>query len=256
MSEQVDVTTVDGIVEISLNRPEKKNAITSDMYAVMADAIEQAESDPESRVVILRSQGDSFSAGNDLQDFLTNPPAADSPVIRYLRALSTTQTPVVAAVQGKAVGVGATTLLHCDYVVAGDDATLHFPFVNLALIPEAASSLLLPRVIGYLRAAELLLTGGTLPAARALELGLVSRVVPAGGQLDDARAFAARLAKQPPEAVRQTKRLLKDDTPGVAARIEVEGEAFSERLRSPEFQEAVQAFLEKREPNFAALARA
>ena len=241
-------------VEIVLNRPAKKNALTGAMYTVMADAVEAADADPAVRSVLFAGAGTAFSAGNDLQDFVVNPPGPDSPVLRFLRAIATTSMPLVAAVQGHAVGIGATMLLHCDYVAAGDDTELQFPFVSRALVPEAGSSLLLPRVTGYLRAAEILLTGDGVPAARALELGLVSRVVPVGEQRDAARQFADRLAGQPPAALRMTKRLMRDDAPGLEARMTAELALFAEGLRSPEFMEAVQAFLEKRAPSFDGLA--
>jgi enoyl-CoA hydratase/carnithine racemase len=174
-------------------------------------------------------------------------------VLRFLRAIASTSTPLVAAVQGPAVGIGATMLLHCEHVVAADDAVLQFPFVSMALVPEAGRSLLLPRVTGYLRAAEILLTGEKLDAQRSLELGLVSRVVPVGEHVAAAREFTDRVAKQPPEAVRLTKKLLRDDTTGLDRRISTELELFVQRLASPEFVEAVAAFMQKREPNFDAV---
>jgi enoyl-CoA hydratase/carnithine racemase len=174
-------------------------------------------------------------------------------VVRFLSALATTDVPLVFAVQGPAVGVGATMLLHAEHVVAAETASLQYPFVSMALVPEAGSSLLLPRVTGYLRAAEIMLTGERVPAPRALELGLVSRVVPPGEQLAAAREFTARLAKQPPAAVRMTKRLLRDDTAGLHGRMTTEFELFVQRLQSPEFVEAVTAFMSKREPDFDAV---
>lgn len=246
MSEHVRVSRTEHGVEILLDRPDKKNALTGAMYTALADTIEQAEDDAEIRTVLLAGAGANFTAGNDLQDFLTNPPGDDSPVGRFLAAIASTSVPVVAAVHGPAVGVGATMLLHCDHVVAAEDAVLQFPFVGMALVPEAGSTLLLPRAVGRLRAAEILLTGEPLDAAQALELGLVSRVVPAGEHLDAARAFAARVAAQPAEAVRLTKRLLADDSPGVQPRIAREGTLFLQRLQSPEFVAAVQAFLASR----------
>lgn len=250
MSDQVTVTRAGHAIEVVLNRPEKKNALTQQMYTTMAEAIEQAGDDPSVRSVLLSATGTAFCAGNDLQDFASGVPGTDSPVARFLRALAGAEVPLVAAVQGPAVGIGATMLLHMDHVVATDDAVLQFPFVSRALVPEAGSSLLLTRVVGYLRASQIMLTGDNVPAAQALELGLVSRVVPAGEHVEAARAFTARLAEQPPAAVRLTKRLLRDDTPGLDPRMTAELELFVQRLQSPEFVEAVTAFMQKRRPDF------
>lgn len=253
MSEHVHVTREGSSVEVVIDRPAKKNALTGDMYAAVAQAIEQATADRTVRSVLVHATGDTFSGGNDLQDFLAGAPGQDSPVVRFLSALATTDVPLVFAVQGPAVGVGATMLLHAEHVVAAETASLQYPFVSMALVPEAGSSLLLPRVTGYLRAAEIMLTGERVPAPRALELGLVSRVVPPGEQLTAAREFTARLAKQPPAAVRMTKRLLRDDTAGLHGRMTTEFELFVQRLQSPEFVEAVTAFMSKREPDFDAV---
>lgn len=250
MTDLVTVTQSRARIEIELNRPTKKNAITSAMYAAMADALEQAEADPSVRTIVISGAGQAFSAGNDLKDFLSGMGEDDPPVLRFLRAIAGSTTPLVAAVQGPAVGIGATMLLHCDYVVAADDTVLQFPFVSMALVPEAASSLLLPRAVGYLRAAEILLTGDNVDAQRALELGLVTRVVPVGEQLAAARVFADRVAEQPPAAVQLTKRLLRDDATGLDRRIDTELALFKDRLQSPEFVEAVTAFMEKRAPRF------
>lgn len=253
MSEHVHVTREGSSVEVVIDRPGKKNALTGDMYAAVAQAIEQATADRTVRSVLVHATGDTFSGGNDLQDFLAGAPGQDSPVVRFLSALAGTDVPLVFAVQGPAVGVGATMLLHAEHVVAAETATLQYPFVSMALVPEAGSSLLLPRITGYLRAAEIMLTGERVPASRALELGLVSRVVGEGEQLAAAREFTARLAKQPPAAVRMTKRLLRDDAAGLQGRMTAEFELFVQRLQSPEFVEAVTAFMSKREPDFDAV---
>jgi enoyl-CoA hydratase/carnithine racemase len=254
MTDLVNVARDGNTVRIELNRPEKKNAITSDMYAAMADAVEQAEADTSVRSVLISGAGSAFSSGNDLQDFLAGSMDGEPPVLRFLQAIASASVPLVAAVQGPAVGIGATMLLHCEHVVAAEDAVLQFPFVSMALVPEAGSSLLLPRVTGYLRAAQILLTGEKLDAMRSLELGLVSRVVPVGEQVGAAREFTDGLSGQPPTSVRMTKKLLRDDTAGLRGRIATEIELFTERLRSPEFVEAVTAFMQKREPNFDSIA--
>jgi enoyl-CoA hydratase/carnithine racemase len=221
------------------------------MYIAMAEALAEAEADPAILSVIIGAHGSAFCAGNDLVDFQMNPPkGSDSPVSRFLTAISTSSKVVIAAVQGVAVGVGATMLLHCDHVVIAEDASLQFAFVKMALVPEAASSLLLPRAVGPLKAAELMLTSVPLPGREAAELGLVSRVVPTGDQVVEARAFAERLDGSPPEALRATKRLLRSDVTGVAERMAEEGALFRRQLGSPEFAEAVRAFMEKRTPVF------
>jgi enoyl-CoA hydratase/carnithine racemase len=254
MSEHVVITRRDSSVEILLDRPAKKNALSSTMYGALAAAMREAAADPSVTSVLLHGAGSAFTAGNDLQDFVTNPPTEGSPVLQFLDALATNPVPLVTAVHGPTVGIGATLLLHCDYVAAAESTQLIFPFVNLALIPEAASSLLLPRAVGYLRASEILLTGDPVDARRALDLGLVSRVTDEGEQLAAARAFADRLDGKAPEAVRVTKQLLKDDTAGVHERLAAELRLFTERLGSPEFIEAASAFLQKREPDFTSVA--
>lgn len=253
MSGQVRVTSDGGFIEVVLDRPQKKNALTAAMYGALARAIEEADADRSVRCILVSSVGDTFCAGHDLADFVSAPPTRDSPVVRFLHALAGTEVPIVVAVQGPAVGVGATMLLHADHVVAGENATLRYPFASMALVPEAGSSLLLPRAAGYLRAAELLLTGEAVDAGRAAELGLVSRVVAPGGERDAAREFAARLRRQPPTALRLTKRLMRADASTLRERMEEELELFVQQLRSPEFIEAASAFMEKREPDFDAL---
>ena len=253
MSDQVRVTSVDGLIEVVLDRPEKKNALTASMYDALASAIEEADADAAVRCILVSSVGDTFCAGHDLADFVRSPPTRDSPVVRFLHALAGTEVPILVAVQGPAVGVGATMLLHADHVVAGETATLRYPFASMALVPEAGSSLLLPRVTGYLRASELLLTGEAVDARRAAELGLVSQVVASGDELDAAHEFAARLRRQPPAALRLTKRLMRSDESTLRERMEQELALFVQQLRSAEFREAASAFMEKREPDFDGL---
>jgi enoyl-CoA hydratase/carnithine racemase len=241
----------DGILTITINRPDKKNALTSAMYAAMADALEAAETDDAVRVIVFAGNGGAFTAGNDLQDFLNNPPQGDgSPVFRFLRAISSASKPLVAAVTGVAVGVGTTMLLHCDLVYVGTDARLSLPFVNLALVPEAASSLLLPAMVGYHRSAELLLLGEPFNAETAKEYGIANAIFPDARVLPEAMQVAAKLAAKPPTAVRLTKQLLRQTRGDVAGQMAAEGVHFRSQLKSAEAREAMTAFFEKRPPKF------
>ena len=243
----------DGVARIEINRPEKKNALTAAMYQAMADAIHAAEADAGVRVVLIHGKTDLFTAGNDLQDFLDNPPRDDKrPVFQFLYAISQAKKPLVAAVAGAAVGIGTTMLLHCDLVYAAPNARLQLPFVNLGLVPEAGSSLLLPALVGYQRAAELLLLGEPFDAHRAKEMGLVTAVVPADALLDTAMAQAKKLAGKPAASLRLAKQLMKQgQAAAVAQQIRLESGHFGERLASPEAKEAFSAFLEKRKPDFS-----
>lgn len=248
------LVTRDGAIQrITINRPDKKNALTADMYAAIAEALRGADADAGVRAVLLHGAGDAFTAGNDLQDFLANAPRySDAPVFRFLNAVSHAEKPLVAAVSGVAVGVGTTMLLHCDLVYAEEGAKLALPFVNLGLCPEAASSFLLPAIVGYQRAAELLLLGEAFDARKAWELGLVTEVVPAGQALARAEAAARKLAEKPAASVRITKQLMKRTLmPTIEATLAEEIRHFGERLGSPEAKEAFAAFLEKRKPDFA-----
>ncbi len=242
----------DGILRIEINRPDKKNALTAAMYQAMADAIKVAEADSKVRVVLIHGKADLFTAGNDLQDFLDNPPSDDKrPAFQFLYGISQAQKPIIAAVAGAAVGIGTTMLLHCDLVYAAPNARLQLPFVNLGLVPEAASSLLLPALIGYQRAAELLLLGEPFTAQKAKEIGLVTEVVPEDRLFDTAMAQAKKLASKPAASLRLTKRLMKQgQMAAVAQQIKLEASYFGERLDSPEAKEAFSAFLEKRKPDF------
>ena len=243
----------DGILRIEINRPHKKNALTAGMYQAMADAIKAAEADSKVRVVLIHGKSDLFTAGNDLQDFLDNPPRDDNrPVFQFLYGISQAQKPIVAAVAGPAVGIGTTMLLHCDLVYAAPNARLQLPFVNLGLVPEAASSLLLPALIGYQRAAELLLLGEPFTAQKAKEIGLVTDVVPEDQLFATAMAQAKKLASKPAASLRLTKRLMKQgQMAAVEQQIKLEASHFGERLASPEAKEAFSAFLEKRKPDFS-----
>ena len=253
MSEHVRVERNGEILGITLARPERRNAITFAMYAALADAIESASDDPSVRVITISGEGQDFAAGNDLADFLQAVPRGDEdiPVWRLLRALAKCKTPLIAAVHGNCVGIGTTMLLHCDLVIADETARFSMPFVDLALVPEAASSMLFPRLTGRRRAARYLLLAEPFGAQEALGIGLASHVVPAGG-LDEAlqRLSAALLAK-PPEALRRTQDLLRHGTEEeIPERMKLESNEFAERLASPEVKEAITAFFEKRPPKF------
>jgi enoyl-CoA hydratase/carnithine racemase len=251
MSEVV-VERSERILRIRLNRPAKKNALTTGMYRAFADALRSAESDAGVRSILVHGAADAFTAGNDLQDFLANPPQGpESPVLLFLDAVTHVDKPLVAAVNGVAVGIGTTMLLHCDLVYAGQDAKFALPFVNLGLCPEAASSFLLPALVGYQRAAELLLLGEPFDADKAREIGIVTEVVPNDLVLEAAEQAARKLAAKPPASVRLTKRLLKAQTKAMMeAALAEELRHFRERLVSAEAKEAFSAFLEKRKPDF------
>ncbi len=242
-----------GVCTITLNRLDKKNSITSAMYQSMADALTAARGDAATRVVVIQGHETIFSAGNDIVDFLNKPPAGQgSPVFQFLRAISSFTKPIVAAVNGPAVGVGTTLLLHCDLVYAGDNAAFSMPFVNLGLCPEAASSLLVPQLMGYHRAAEALLLGEPFMAEAALEVGLVNRVVPPLETNTYAQSVARRLAAKPISSLVETKRLMKKNQgPLVAQVIAEEAVSFGRMLREPAAREAFGAFMEKRKPDFS-----
>jgi enoyl-CoA hydratase/carnithine racemase len=243
------------ILRIQLNRPSRKNAMTLAMYNTMADLLNDAAKGDQIRVVLWHGAGDSFSAGNDIQDFLKNPPGTgESPQARLIEALINFDKPIVAAVQGAAIGGGTTMLTHCDFVFAGEGAKFQMPFVNLALVPEFGSSYSVPARIGYLRAAELILLGLPFDAKRAAELGFVTQVVSDQELLETATQTARDLAKKPPAALRACKRLMKSSTRGqLEQAAKLENEEFSTRVRSAEAKEAFTAFIEKRKPNFDAV---
>lgn len=241
-----------GILRIEFNRPEKKNAITVAMYQALADALALAEADAAIRVALFHGQPDAYTAGNDLQDFLAHPPMDENaPTFQFLRRISRFPKPAVAAVAGLAVGVGSTMLLHCDLVYAAPGTRFSLPFVNLALVPEAASSYLLPRLAGYQRAAELLLLGEPFSAETAKEIGMVNAIVPQVELFETAWQAAEKLAAKPAAAVRASKALMREGlASGIAQALAAEGRVYAERLVSPEAKEAFSAFLEKRKPDF------
>jgi len=238
------------VLSVQQNRPTKKNAMTSSMYIALAEAFEAAAKDDQVRVVLWHAVGDTFSAGNDIEDFVQHPPGpGESPQARLVHALIALEKPVVAAVRGAAIGGGTTLLGHCDFVYAAENARFQLPFIHLGLVPEFASSYLLPLRLGHLRAAELVLLGQPFDARRAAELGLVTKVVPDTGLLDAATEAARALAAKPPAAVQASKRLLKHAfREQIEEAVRQEMETFAERVRSDEAKEAFRAFLAKHRP--------
>ena len=252
----IKTDTADGIARIEIARPEKKNAITTAMYQAMADAIAAAHADGAVRAILLHGQPGVFTAGNDLEDFLNNPPSGmDAPVFRFMRALGDAEKPVVAAVDGAAVGIGTTMLLHCDLVYCADTAMFSMPFVSLGVCSEFGSSLLVPLAAGYHKAAEKLLLGDPISADEALEMRIVNRILPPDEVLAHATRQAARFAGLPPASVRETKRLMKAGWKAVVEKILVEeARSFGRMLRSDEAKEAFTAFFERRKPDFSRFA--
>lgn len=254
MTDHIETKLADGVLTVTLARPEKKNAITQAMYAALSDATEQARTDDSVRVLLFRSEGDSFSAGNDIADFIAIGSQTEQPfdmsVFRFLKALAELDKPAVAAVRGRAVGIGLTLLLHCDMVVVAEDALLSVPFINLALAPEAASSMLLPAVLGHQRAFEMFALGEPIDGRTAVAWGLANRAVPADQVETTAAELARKLAVRAPNSIRKTKRLMRD-AGALWALMQREGEAFGSQMKSPEAMEAFMAFSQKRAPDFS-----
>jgi enoyl-CoA hydratase/carnithine racemase len=256
MTEHIRIEHKDHILTLTFARPDKKNAITNAMYGALADAIVAAETDLAVRVIVLRGEGDMFTAGNDVGEFAMMATGAfnsERHVSRFVDAIARSTKPLVAAVQGRAVGIGTTMLLHCDFVVLAEDAQLSTPFVNLALVPEAASTLLMPLRVGYARAYEMFALGETMSAPTALQLGVANRVVPLGKLHAEAATVAARLAKLPAGSLAATKRLMRN-AELLSAQIDAESRIFAERLKTAEAREAFTAFAEKRPPDFTKVA--
>ena len=252
MSDHVVTGVQDRIFVIRLNRPEKKNALSFAMYTAMSEALVKADSDPGVRVVLITGTPDCFTAGNDLADFAAAKPGQTSPAIRYLETLAATCKPVVAAVGGVAIGIGTTMLLHCDLVYAGVGARFQLPFVNLGLCPEAASSVILPALVGAHRAAELVLFGESFDAEAARDLGIVNQVVADAELLATATRKAHQLSEKPPAALRTTKALLKSSqAEAVKQAMSREAQQFAALLKGPEANEAMAAFVERRKPDFS-----
>ncbi|MDX2423169.1 MAG: enoyl-CoA hydratase [Amphritea sp.] len=254
MSDILRVTTEDRICQVLMNRPDKKNALTLEMYQGLTDAMLAADANPEVRVIMLGSTGDSFCAGNDIADFIaasSQPDAIKVPLF-FLQTLASLATPLIAVVPGAAVGIGTTILLHCDLVIASDQARFQLPFARLGLVPEGGSSLLMPQLVGHRRAFELLVLGDSFSAETASGLGLVNWVVAQDSLQAKALHEATKLAALAPEAVRQSKAMLRSHTQSqLEAVLVAEVNQFAERLTSEEAREALMAFMQKREPDFS-----
>ena len=249
----IKTATFNHVALIEIARPEKKNALTQAMYSAMAAALRAASADATVRAVLIIGQPGCFTSGNDLEDFMQRPPqSGESPVHQFMQALLECECPVVAAVTGAAVGVGTTLLLHCDLVYVSDEARLAMPFVSLGLVPEYASSLLVPALLGHVKAAEKLMLGEPFTGSDAVDCGIANAVLPAAEVVNHARRMAERFNALPPAAVRETKRLMRAPRrEAVAQAMQTENALFAQRLRSPEAQEAFQAFFQKRKPDFS-----
>jgi enoyl-CoA hydratase/carnithine racemase len=255
MNSHVLVEVSNGVMTLTLARPEKTNALSEAMYSALADALEHSETDSSVRVVLFLGEGEHFTAGNDLGDFAkvaTDDTNGERPVFRFIKGLGRASKPLIAGVQGNAVGIGTTMLLHCDLVYLAATARLSAPFVNLALVPEAASSLLLPARIGHARAFAIFALGQTVDAQAALSMGIANAVVPAADLRAHAWAAAETLAKKPAAALAKTKELMRDPA-RIARQMACEGELFSQQLKTAEAKEAFAAFRERRPPDFSKL---
>ncbi len=255
MSQQVPITitTDNKVMSIAWNRPDKKNALTQDMYGAVADALNAADADNDIRVVLITGTKDCFTAGNDLAGFLNNSVGDEAaPVSQFMKAIASFKKPIVAAVNGPAIGIGTTMLLHFDIVVAADSTVFSMPFTNLGLCPEAASSFLLPRLAGYQRAAELILLGEKFDAQQAKECGIINQIASADEYLPVAWEIANKLAAKPPTSLRVSKALLKGQQAEVVEEcMQAEGELFTQLVQGPEAREAIAAAMERREPDFS-----
>lgn len=256
----IKTAILNGVATIEIARPEKKNALTVAMYQAMTDALVAAKGDNSVRAVLITGQPGIFTSGNDIEDFMSRPNQApgqvgdsdESPVFRFMRALIDCDKPVVAAVTGGAIGIGTTLLLHCDFVYVSDEARLAMPFVALGLVPEFASSLVVPQLMGQRRAAEKLLLGDPFTPEQAVECGIANAVLPAAEVVNHARRIAERFNQLPPGAVREAKQLMRAPQRELMLQvIRTEAELFGKRLRSPEAMEAFQAFFQKRKPDFS-----
>ncbi len=254
MSDEILTDIRDGVLTVRINRPDRKNALTAAMYAAMADALERGAADRSVNVALFVGTDGVFTAGNDIKDFLNDPPHTEAaPVHRMISFLASTDLPLVAAVDGPAVGIGTTMLFHCDYVHVTERAHLQMPFVDLAVVPEAGSSFLAPRLMGHPKAAELLMLGKPFNGSEAVRLGIANQIDAPEDLEAAARATALAFAAKPPAALRATKALLRASENQMQAAMKREAEAFSKGLASAEAKEAFSAFLEKRKPDFSNL---
>lgn len=253
MSKNLIVSVKNRVLSLTINRPELKNALNRELYASLADQLERSDQDKQISAVLLTANGDTFTAGNDLDDFLHPIEESGTPsVIRFLKAISECETPIIVAVNGPAVGIGLTMLLHCDMVYAGKRAHFRAPFTHVGLVPEAASSLLLPLAVGNAWANDLLLAGRTLNADEALASGLISRVYEDDVLVTESLKIAEQIAGLAPNSVKQSKRLIRGvSTEQIQAQMKREGVVFAQQLASAEFKESIAAFFEKRAPNFS-----
>ncbi|WP_298301788.1 enoyl-CoA hydratase [uncultured Erythrobacter sp.] len=252
MTDHIQISTQDRVTFLTIARPDKKNAITQDMYAAMAKAIEDYDRTDEARAFIITGEGDMFTAGNDLQDFSTDDSGdAEPPVARFLRAVRDCEKPLIAAVNGPAIGVGLTMLLHCDLVYAARSATFGAPFVKLGLVPEAASSLLLPAAVGMAVANDILLAGRTLTADEAVSFGLVARVFADDELASAVQKIGQHVAASAPNALKFSKQLIRGNRTEIEQQMEDEAKLFVAQLKSPDFRESVAAMMEKRQPVYA-----
>jgi enoyl-CoA hydratase/carnithine racemase len=253
MSEHIHTELSDGVLTIRMNRPDKKNALTRAMYSAITAGLQRADEDPAIRATLIAGTADCFTSGNDVADFVNEPPfEANSPVMRFLAFLPFTKKPLIAAVNGPAIGVGITMLLHCDLVYVGESARLHMPFVSLGLCPEAGSSLIMPAIMGRARAAELLLLAEPFTPQTARDYGIANAVLPDAEVFRHAYEKARHLAALPPNAVRTAKRLLNRAIHAqLAETMQHEADHFKAMLRGPEALEAMTAFLQKRKPDFS-----
>lgn len=250
MSEPISIRHHDRVTTITINRPDKKNALTQAMYGAMADGVLAYAGDEAARALVFTGTGDMFTSGNDLSDFASSAGNGPSQVERFLQAIKDCPKPLIAAVNGGAIGVGLTMLLHCDLVYAGESALLSAPFVSLGLVPEAASSLLLPAAVGMAAANDIFLTGRRLSAREALELGLVARVFPDAELAAEVQRIALQVAASAPTAMARTKALVRHQRDQVAMQMAAEGKVFAAQLKSPEFAEVIAARMQKRAPVF------
>lgn len=254
MSEHIIVSTQDRVTTVTISRTDKKNAITFAMYTAIAEAIEEYGQTDHARALVITGEGDMFTAGNDLQDFMTGGlPAGDveNPIIRFLNTIRDCPKPLIAAVNGPAIGVGLTMLLHCDLVYSADSATFSAPFVQLGLVPEAGSSMLLPASLGMAVANDVLLAGRVLTASEALNHGLVARVFGDGELISKVQEIAQAIAASSPVALKQSKALIRNQRDEVAGHMAAEIKIFATQLQSPDFAESIAAKLQKRAPNYS-----